>query len=614
MCSILAGMALAFASGFTLVSAGPCKPNHSSVTSTVTELIQTPDTRVIKNEVANGGFAIRDVQGNVPGCEVEGEAEIVTGKGYQGDGSSTNFYQTWIVSIVTSIQWDVVLKQVSTDARSTPLRITMNCLAGGASMIYVDSIFMSNQVTPQNIDDFQLDFGDEQEKSMATPDHTDATDLEQTASTTSELTFASSQTNSRDISMTGMETQVAGHTDTRTTLQLSSASTQVLVTSSAETLPEETETLTTAHEPAYTSNSALSLDVPTESTSTTSTATDSTFPTGAKVCPRGIDPPAYCQRRKALPTQTVSLPGIMDHWPQKDGGVEPAAPMVCNAFGDKKNGWRGRGRENYPKQNTIEECAQLCRVQNDCEAFGLIDYDTKFEGGKTCALSTYKLATEGIDIEGDVPLETETWEPPLPPSSPAEPSCPVCEYKSPLPANRVCGKLGIPTLDAGYLPKTEYRLQGNHRECALICSKLDWCRASAYVTTRKHCIFGYSEISPDWFHETQVEDDNELSHHWSSKDCWTCNESRLKVPLGFINRRRIWQLLEEMDPKEMESEALRDPGSVLYGPGLEEFRSYSDMDCWTADEDGGWWGACSANEADWGTDLSPVSEFPNQEW
>ncbi|KAF5687764.1 hypothetical protein FCIRC_2204 [Fusarium circinatum] len=46
------------------------------------------------------------------------------------------------------------------DSRSASFGISMSCTGNGLALIYVDSVFISNQVTPDNIDQFQLDFGD----------------------------------------------------------------------------------------------------------------------------------------------------------------------------------------------------------------------------------------------------------------------------------------------------------------------------------------------------------------------------------------------------------------------------------------------------------------------
>lgn len=173
-------------------------------------------------------------------------------------------------------------------------------------------------------------------------------------------------------------------TDTPTTLQ---TRTSQAVEYTSSQVVEDTTSQASEH---TTSESATTKEQPT----TTEASPSST--SGLKVCPSGIAAPGICKAKPNLPTQTVSLPGIIDHWPQSDNDVEPAVQRTCNAFGDLKGGWSGQTRQYNPRQNTMEDCALLCRQNRNCEAFGL---DNVSEPGvTTCALVPYKLATEGINI------------------------------------------------------------------------------------------------------------------------------------------------------------------------------------------------------------------------
>jgi hypothetical protein len=73
---------------------------------------------------------------------------------------------------------------------------------------------------------------------------------------------------------------------------------------------------------------------------------------------------------------------------------------------------------------------------------------------------------------------------------------------------------------------------------------------------------------------------------------WNHGEVGLDVPPGFTNRRRIWQLLEDMDPDEVEK----------YGLGEREDGTTDGVDdmSWevTSDVDAGF-------EQDWGPVLDP---------
>ncbi|RSM15096.1 hypothetical protein CDV31_005177 [Fusarium ambrosium] len=71
----------------------------------------------------------------------------------------TVFHQSWVFSQGTAISWNEVLKSVQPAQVNAPLSIGMNCLLGGGATILVDSVFISNLVTPQTINDFAVDFG-----------------------------------------------------------------------------------------------------------------------------------------------------------------------------------------------------------------------------------------------------------------------------------------------------------------------------------------------------------------------------------------------------------------------------------------------------------------------
>ncbi|CAG7557407.1 unnamed protein product [Fusarium equiseti] len=59
-----------------------------------------------------------------------------------------------------SNSWHRVLTTARADSHSTDFSITMSCIGSGEAMVYVDSVFISNQVTPDNIDNHHLVFED----------------------------------------------------------------------------------------------------------------------------------------------------------------------------------------------------------------------------------------------------------------------------------------------------------------------------------------------------------------------------------------------------------------------------------------------------------------------
>ncbi|KAL7757251.1 hypothetical protein ACKLNR_011778 [Fusarium oxysporum f. sp. zingiberi] len=765
MRSVVAIAALALSGSFDLAAASLCKPRPSHLSSATTDLTpsdtatsaaasETAGSVVIKSVVDGGGFSVAPPEGGVPGFTVDGDATIVVGPGYKGDGSkdsgclslqasgdrkrdlgsfagvaqsldqlsltrpytvrffylvvtapslnfcqltaslgSQTFFQTWIISFGTSVQWGMALEQVTAAQRSAPLSISMNCLVGGSAQVYVDSLFMSNQVTPATINDHPLDLGDsdasiftttsssaiqtttsskvgttsvppiipthaessDASSNSATPgtgspntqptgNHTPVTgsphtvptgnntpgpvdsqtsaggntqattqpgpqtpgaqtpgartttsDTEKQSSTESAVTSAttssgsSSPRQSSTIKPDGPVSRVCANVGTssiagrgcgmqpynsagaysrftssnyqkedcaalcladencksfewsygnncanecrliasvlsdvpvgNTGTQFTSYDRSCIISKPCPSFPEDSicinkmgstpnkgcvrrkgtlkscaqEFATLTVQPcgggdqcrdmcamyadcqSYSYTSLLSqrncklyagttdeitdeggsdyfsdigcwacgqnmgfstyglltndnvvlpemtcqaptkavADIPTTFNTRTTQAAESTSSSAAvqqppttttesasstatvMTCPTGIAAPGFCQPLDSLPTQSVSLPGIMDHWPQSDGDIEPPVQRTCNAFGVKKGGWWGRTVQSNRRQNTMEDCALLCREEGYCEAFGL---DTTSGWGNQCALSTYKLGTEGIDL------------------------------------------------------------------------------------------------------------------------------------------------------------------------------------------------------------------------
>jgi hypothetical protein len=287
MRSLVALAALTLSGSLDLTSASLCKPRPSTTglipSGTVSSAAasETAGVVVIKSVIEGGGFSVVPPGGGVPGFTVQGDAEILVGPGYKGDGSqdagclslkasnedstkkrdigslagvaqlvaqlsltkpytvrffylivttpSLNicqltaalsnqmFFQTWIVSMGTSVQWGMALEQVTAAERSAPLSISMNCLLGGSAQVYVDSLFVSNQVTPQTIDDHPLDLG-----GSASTFTTTSSSLSVTHTPVSTTTFSSSATEtdtSSDVKTTSVPPIIPTH------LQSSDAST-----------------------------------------------------------------------------------------------------------------------------------------------------------------------------------------------------------------------------------------------------------------------------------------------------------------------------------------------------------------------------------------------------
>ena len=132
------------------------------------------------------------------------------------------------------------------------------------------------------------------------------------------------------------------------------------------------------------------LDAPTTATYDPASS-ETSSPSGSRVCPAGSPPPGYCTPVQPQVTQTVSLPGI----PIFSDNDHPTAPRACWATGVPKSGTWGRSKDSNPRQNSIEDCALLCKQEGSaCKAFALdtIDQET------SCQMLSDTLGVTGIDL------------------------------------------------------------------------------------------------------------------------------------------------------------------------------------------------------------------------
>ncbi|KAM0351203.1 hypothetical protein ACHAP4_009341 [Fusarium culmorum] len=75
-------------------------------------------------------------------------------------GTRQAFSQTLSIGDGEATSWKRALTAVRADAESASLSISISCSGRGVTSVYVDSVFFSNKVTPDNIDAHRLEFGD----------------------------------------------------------------------------------------------------------------------------------------------------------------------------------------------------------------------------------------------------------------------------------------------------------------------------------------------------------------------------------------------------------------------------------------------------------------------
>ncbi|KAM0226705.1 hypothetical protein ACHAPO_012140 [Fusarium lateritium] len=489
------------------------------------------------------------------------------------------FYTSTILSIGAAMDWNTVLEQTDVPNTEGAFSIAVNCAVGGIAGIYVDSIFMSNQVTPETIDDVAIGFGNEGSaantsaslvvstaaEGSSSAANTDRPSTETEPSTESQV-FTSDAAHPTSGSFTNSDVNTLSPSTESEPQTQSSAETQTNVhTAGVSTASEPaTQGPSTASQPATqgpsTASEPVSHNPSTESESHVPTltlnpatasylSTASSLPTGSRVCPVGAPPPGYCTPIKPEVTQLVSLPGI----PQESENERPTAPRACWAFGRAKSGTWGRTTESNPRQKSIEDCALLCKKEGSaCKAFA---WDNSNQPS-SCRFLSDTLGVAGInlnaqyslmwndfdcfecqdcDIRNPADVETTSVAPstaPIPDiTTSATPSiataCPHCHLRSSPSSDLVCEKIGnLGSVDLQPYANNDFdkaTMQTTSEQCATICFTLKDCSASAYDYARKRCIFTDTALASSEFQEAQDQNPFAYVLPWSSKGCWSCS-------------------------------------------------------------------------------------------
>jgi hypothetical protein len=474
------------------------------------------------------------------------------------------FYTSTILSIGTAADWNTVVEQTDVPNTEGAFSIAMNCPIGGIAAIYVDSIFMSNQVTPETINDVSIDFGaggSSATSSGLLVESTTSMGSSSSANTHGPSTETEKLTGSHVVTSDTVHPTTGFSTGSDVDTFSPSTMSETTIHPSSETQNEaHTAGLSTASDPATRDPSTepgshaptLTLN-PTTSAVNSITASDlstaSSLPTGSRVCPVGAAPPGYCTPVQPEVTQMVSLPGI----PQESDNDRPTAPRACWAFGRAKSGTWGRTTSSNPRQNSIADCALLCKQEGSaCKAFALDDINQD----SSCRFLSDTLGVVGIDlnkqnslmwndfdcfechgcdVKNPADIETTSAVPSttsLPEittsAAPSVPTaCPHCHLQSSPSSDLVCEKIGnLGTVDLQPYANNDFdkaTMQTTSEQCATICFQLKDCSASAYDYARKRCIFTNTAMSSSVFQEAQDQNPSAYVLPWSSKGCWSCS-------------------------------------------------------------------------------------------
>lgn len=281
------------------------------------------------------------------------------------------FYSNSLSSTGSGISWNRVLQQVESDSSSAAFSISMSCSGSGASMIFVDSVFISNQVTPENIGDFKLDFG------TPDPDPVSTSLVGPVASTTEVPTQATSDADVTSAEVSSLVSTPAKNTNLETSAH---------VTSSAEDNNAGTSAPITTTSPIDTAIESTTAKGDSHSTiaeepSSTSPATsqeDAEYSTSAVVehSQPGTELPV------SLATDTTTLPGPIattSETPNTESETIESTSEIVSFSATHTAPVDVASTLSTTPQPTEAACKTICEKRNDawdhdewnCEVYGL---------------------------------------------------------------------------------------------------------------------------------------------------------------------------------------------------------------------------------------------------
>ncbi|KAM5362163.1 hypothetical protein ACJZ2D_012685 [Fusarium nematophilum] len=237
-------------------------------------------------------------------------------------------------------------------------------------------------------------------------------------------------------------------------------------------------------------------------------------------CPEGIAFPGACSRASTTPDgSTCSKNGI---------------PEWIDAY--------GRSLEDFPNQNTVEDCALVCKQDTMCKAFGF-DATARFK----CRFSPEVMADAHFVEDPSNPVMwndmkcmdcvmcgEDTAPTTTKPVSPPEITCAAavndgrgCRYKNndefPQDGNGrpvkpfVCMSNGSINQEP-WSPAGDWPFQNSIPQCAAICAQVPDCKASAWNRRTNRCEFISSSLKDAGYRGVEGSE-----VFWSDNECWDCS-------------------------------------------------------------------------------------------
>ncbi|EWG55599.1 hypothetical protein FVEG_13581 [Fusarium verticillioides 7600] len=427
--------------------------------------------------------------------------------------------------------WARVLRQVEAFSDLPTFAISLTCSGGGTSSILVDSIFISDQITPETIGNFHLDLGG---SPPINPVETT------TAIRAQESPTLTSQSESTGIG--GLESTSAATSISTTSLEVaSSATTEAQSTSSdseiASAASESSESLTSSTEPpsgGTTDTTAISVSSTSPAAGETSVA-ETTSSTSVEIglTSQSVTTAEPSHTTSSACKQTCEI--ISDYYAHLDdfgcdlNGVFTNSGAIYTLPGEEV------GAPQTHSYSTNAECAEICKTLPGCLSAGfqtlsgkcffsntLVTRDEIRDGRDsqmvhwfgmecfTCGCSTGGTSTSAIPtttVVSEPTSFTTTTKATQPTGVCHNNRGQECEINPSSVENNpyVCIGGGVFLGEAWTVPRSLYPMQENGEQCAAICDTLE----------------NYSDFAePDPnYDDFGLDPKNSV---WSHRSCYTC--------------------------------------------------------------------------------------------
>ncbi|KAH6957365.1 hypothetical protein DER45DRAFT_485860 [Fusarium avenaceum] len=402
--------------------------------------------------------------------------------GSQGCVASAKFGNAEFYSqpaFIPGASWARVLQQVEAFSDSPTFAISLTCSGGGTSSIFVDSIFISDQVTPDNIDDFKLDLG-----GSPAVETTTAIRAEESPTLTSESSKSTENAagESSKAEATGTVSQEIGSTSQPITTTEPSQPTDTACQQTCNTIEDyylHTDDFGCDLNGVFVNSDAI-YTLPGEEIGTTQTHWYKSNDECAEICktlPGCLS--AGFQRlsgRCFFSNTLVTRDDIRDG---NDSQMVHWFGMECFMCGCSSG---GTSTTSEPTTTLIREPTTHITTTKASQPTGVCHNSR----GQQCDINP-------SNVENN-------------------------EY--------VCIGGGVFTGQSWTVPRSMYPMQENAEQCAAICDTLENCESSGYFDMENHCLFTTTKIKTSDFADPDPNyDDPGLDPKnsvWSHRSCWTC--------------------------------------------------------------------------------------------